>query len=187
MTAEPDDYSDGELAALALAGRQSAYRGLMDRYRGPVYRLIRSAINDADEAVDLTQDTFIAAFGALGSFDCTRAFRPWISRIALNKCRDWGRRRAVRRLFAFAQPLEAAAKLCDQSIPVDQAVADREDLTRVSTAIAALPRAIREPLILHTVEGLSQAQTASVLRISEKAVETRVRRAREQLAAILRD
>ena len=114
MTTAPDDYSDGELAALARAGRQSAYRDLMERHRAPIYRLIRSAINDADEAVDLTQDTFIAAFGALGTFDSARAFRPWISRIALNKCRDWGRRRTVRRLFTFAQPLEAAAKLGDQ-------------------------------------------------------------------------
>lgn len=187
MTATPEDYSDGELAALALAGRQSAYRDLMDRHRASVFRMIRNTVNNSDDAVDLTQDTFVAAFAALKSFDTARAFRPWILRIALNKCRDWGRRRAVRHFFAFAQPLETAVALRDQSVPADQALSDRDDLQRVSAAIAALPRAIREPLVLRAVEGLSQAQAAIVLGISQKAVETRVHRARTQLAAVLRD
>jgi RNA polymerase sigma-70 factor (ECF subfamily) len=55
------------------------------------------------------------------------------------------------------------------------------------TAIAALPASLKEPLILHTVEGLSQAETAQVLGISEKAVETRVYRARARLEESLRD
>lgn len=54
-------------------------------------------------------------------------------------------------------------------------------------AIAGLPTALREPLVLHTIEGLSQAETAVILAISEKAVETRVRRARIKLGEILGD
>src|SRR3546814_11034677 len=49
--------SDGELAALALGGRQPAYRELMLRHRGSVFRLLRSHIGDADAAVDLTQQS----------------------------------------------------------------------------------------------------------------------------------
>ena len=187
MTLARDDYSDGELAALALAGRQSAFRELMNRHRSPIYRLVRGAIGDPDEALDLTQDTFVAAFRALGRYDPSRSFRPWISRIAINKCRDWRRRRAVRRLIAFAVPLEVGTAVSDKSVPIDQALSDREDLRRASIAIAALPGAIREPLVLRAIEGLSQAEVAGVLGISEKAVETRVRRARARLAAMLRD
>src|SRR3546814_3289381 len=84
--------SDGELAALALGGRQPAYRELMLRHRGSVFRLLRSHIGDADAAVDLTQQSFIAAFSALHSYDGERPFRLWISRIAINKARDWARR-----------------------------------------------------------------------------------------------
>ena len=50
-------------------------------------------------------------------------------------------------------------------------------------AIAALPASLKEPLVLRTIEGLSQAETAEVLGISEKAVETRLYRARSKLAA----
>src|SRR3546814_2734954 len=98
--------SDGELAALALGGRQLAYNELMRRHRGSVFRLLRSNVGDADAAVDLTQQSFIAAFSALPSYDGEHPFRFWISRIAINKERDWGRRRAVRRFFTFARPIE---------------------------------------------------------------------------------
>src|SRR3546814_9264080 len=94
--------SDGELAALALAGRQSAYGELMRRHREPVYRLVRGHIGDADAALDVTQQSFIAAFAALARYDGARPFRVWMARIAINKCHDWTRRRAVRRLFSFA-------------------------------------------------------------------------------------
>ena len=183
MTLALGECSDGELAALALAGRQAAYRELLGRYREPVFRLVRGSIGDSDAALDVTQEAFIAAFAALKSYDGTRPFRTWVSRIAINKCRDWARRRAVRRFFSFALPIEAAATIADESIPADQQLADRIELARVREAIAKLPPAIREPLILHTIEGLTQAETAEILGISEKAVETRIYRARKALQA----
>ncbi len=185
MTLPLADCSDGELASLAIAGRQTAFGELMRRYREPVYRLVRGHIGDADEALDLTQDSFIAAFTALKSYDSTRPFRSWISRIAINKCRDWGRRRTVRRLFTFAVPIEAAANVADNGIPADIAIGDAHELARVSAAIGKLPVEIREPLILHTIEGLSQSETAHILGISEKAVETRLYRARQRLSVLL--
>lgn len=184
MTLSVADCSDGELAALAIAGRQTAFGELMLRYREPVYRLVRHHIGDADEAIDVTQESFIAAFAALNRYDGTRPFRLWISKIAINKCRDWGRRRAVRRLFAFAQPIEAADGIADDGIPADVAIGDAHELARVSAAIGKLPVAIREPLILCAMEGLSQSESADILGISEKAVETRIYRARQQLSAL---
>lgn len=186
MTLALGECSDGELAALALAGRQAAYRELLGRYREAVFRLVRGSIGDSDAALDVTQEAFIAAFAALKRYDGTRPFKTWVSRIAINKCRDWARRRAVRRFFSFALPIEAAATIADESIPADQQLADRAELARVRAAIARLPAAIREPLILRTIEGLTQAETAQVLGISEKSVETRLYRARNKLTEVLR-
>ena len=183
MTLALGECSDGELAALALAGRQAAFSELLDRHRAPVFRLVRGTIGNDDAALDVTQEAFIAAFAALKSYDGTRPFKTWVSRIAINKCRDWARRRAVRRFFSFALPLEAAASIPDDSIPADQQLADRNELARVREGIAKLPLAIREPLILRTIEGLTQAETAEILGISEKAVETRIYRARKALQA----
>ena len=183
MTMALGECSDGELAALALAGRQAAFGELLDRYRSPVFRLVRGNTGDDDVALDVTQETFIAAFAALKSYDGARPFKTWVSRIALNKCRDWARRRAVRRFFSFALPIEAAENISDDSIPADRQLADRAELAHVREAIARLPATLREPLILRTVEGHTQAETAGILGISEKAVETRVYRARKALEA----
>jgi RNA polymerase sigma-70 factor (ECF subfamily) len=92
----------------------------------------------------------------------------------------------VRRFFSFALPIEAAANVAADTITADQQISDRAELARVQTAIATLPQAIREPLVLRTIEGMTQAEAAQVLGISEKAVETRLYRARGQLSELLR-
>jgi RNA polymerase sigma factor (sigma-70 family) len=174
--------SDGELAALSLAGREAAFAEIVLRHQQSVFRLIRSYVGGADEALDLSQDTFIAAHQALRRYDQTRPLRTWLSAIALNKCRDWSRKRVVRRLLSFAVSIGAEAEgVADERAGVDVAAADRQELDRVSRAIAQLPAALKEPLILRTIEGLSQTETAAVLSISEKAVETRLYRARAKL------
>ena len=178
------DASDAELVALARGGAQAAYRALTERYRDGVYRLARGATGDAEEAFDVTQEAFIAAFGALAAYDPARPFRVWIARIALNKARDAMRRRAVRRLFSFAMP-EAAIETVDMASAVDVALADRQELARASVAIAGLPARLKEVLLLRTIEGMSQAETAAALGISDKAVETRLYRARKTLSVAL--
>lgn len=185
MTAELAEASDGELAALTIAGGQQAFAEIMRRHREPIYRLVRGHIGDPEEALDLVQECFVSAYKRLDSYDRARPLRAWLSRIAINKCRDWARRRAVRRLLlgSTSATTEAGA-VPDPAPPLDEAAADRQELDRLWRAIAGLPRNLREPLVLRTVEGLSQAEAALVLRISEKAVETRVYRARKRLAEL---
>jgi len=179
------DCSDGELATLALAGRQLAYGELVRRHRERLYRLVRAHIGDTDEALDVTQATFVAAFGALKRYDPDRPFQAWLSRIAINKCRDWRRRRVVRKFFTFASPLGEAVDLADPTPLPDQAVETAEEFQRVMAAIAALPVSLKEPLILRTLEEKSELETAEILGISPKAVETRLYRARQRLAESL--
>ena len=179
--------NDGELAARALAGQQSAYGILMQRHRDAVWRLARGHVGDPDEALDITQETFIAAFTALPRYDRTRSFRVWIARIALNKCRDWARRRAVRSFFTFASPIDEALNLADSGASPEEALHSQHELSHIQAAIAALPVALKDVLLLRTIEAMSQADTAQVLGITDKTVETRLYRARAKLAEILRD
>ncbi len=187
MSLDLSQCSDRELAALAHAGQQAAHREFLRRYKAPVFRLIRNNIGDPDEAMDLTQETFVAGFAAISRYDTDRPFRIWIARIALNKCRDWGRRRTVRSFFARALPLESAHDVASDGPAPDAEAADRAELARVRTAMAQLPPNLREILVLRGVEELSQAETAELLRTSEKTVETRLYRARAKLRALLGD
>ncbi len=181
------DGSDAEIAALALAGRQDAYRELLARHREPVFRLVRATTGDPHEALDITQETFVAAFAALARYDRERPFSVWVRQIALNKCRDWARRRMVRSFFTRAAPLEDAFDVAGDAVPADVQAADRAELARVTGAIARLPARLREALVLRTVDGLSQAEAAEVLAVSEKTIETRLYRARAKLKALVGD
>lgn len=181
------ERGDPELAGLALAGQQSAYGELMRRHRDGVFRLARGHVGDATEALDITQETFISAFAALTRYDGARPFRLWIARIAINKCHDWARRRAVRRFFTFARPIEEAGAVADAAPTPEEAIQSQAELAQIHAAIAALPGNLRDVLVLRTLEGMSQAEAAQILGVSEKAVETRLYRARNKLAEQLRD
>lgn len=181
------DADDRVLAARAQAGEQAAYAMLMQRHRDAMWRLARGHVGDADQALDITQDAFIAAFAAIGRYDASRPFRAWMARITINKCRDWARRRAVRRFFTLAKPLDEATHVADLSASPEEALASADAVARINAAIAALPANLKEVLLLRTIEIMSQADTAHLLGISEKAVETRLYRARSKLSEMLRD
>lgn len=186
MTIILPDCSDGELAALALVGRQAAFAELVRRHQGWVFRLVRSHIGDGEEALDVTQASFVAAFAALNRYDAARPFQVWMSRIVINKCHDWRRRRAVRNFFSMALPLGEADDVADEAPLPDQAIGAEQQLAEAMKAIAALPASLNDTLILRTIDEKSEAETAEILGISQKAVETRLYRARARLAEMLK-
>jgi RNA polymerase sigma factor (sigma-70 family) len=174
--------SERELAAFSVAGREAAFVEIMRRHRHSIFRMIRGYVGEADEALDLLQETFVTAYQAMSRYDGERSMRAWLAAIAINKCRDWGRKRTVRRLLTFAAPIGPEAEaVADGQVGAADTAADREELARVTREITRLPNALKESLVLRTIKGLSQAETAAVLSISEKAVETRVYRARSTL------
>ena len=113
--------TDGELAAFAREGDQRAFAEIVRRHKKPTYRVARSCMGDVDEALDIVQDAFVAAYRNLARYDPDRSFRAWLARITLNKCRDWARRRAVRRLFTLpGLTAEEAAHVADPNPGADQ-------------------------------------------------------------------
>ncbi|NMN05100.1 RNA polymerase sigma factor [Novosphingobium sp. SG919] len=187
-----DQADDAALVCAALAGDEQAYRHLMVRHRQAVYRVAWAQTGQADAALDVTQETFIAAFAALARYDPKRPMRWWLGRIALNKGRDWRRRQAVRRFWLGWRATgddrggeELAAQVPDPAPGPEQEAGARAELVRTANAIAGLPAPLREAIVLHGVEGMAQRDIAALLGLSEKAVETRVYRARKRLAQVL--
>jgi RNA polymerase sigma factor CnrH len=178
---------DAALVRRSLAGDPQAQRALVERHRALVFRVARNATGNDDDALDITQEAFVAAFTALRRFDSERSFPAWISRITLNKCRDWSRRRNVRRFLGLPISDAGAQQIPDDAVLPDEIVASRVELEMVARAVALLPHKLKEALLLRAIEGLSQAEAASVLGVSEKTIETRVYRARQKLGELLRD
>lgn len=187
MSLDLSETTEGELAALTLVGCQAAFTEIMRRHRGQIFRIVQAHLGSADDALDVVQESFVAAFVHLHRYDGARPMRAWLTRIAINKARDFQRRAMVRRLLrgGFAEAESQLLSMADDRPGVDQEYDARVLLERVGVAISQLPRSLKEPLLLRTIEGLSQSETAITLRISEKAVETRVRRARIKLAEVL--
>lgn len=171
--------TDEALAARARNGEQRAFDLLVGRLKGPLYRFIRRYVGNSEDAYDVLQDTFVSAWASLRRYDPSRPFHAWIRTIALNKCRDLGRRRTARRLLheLFARQPETASEEANW--------ADEERHARMDLAIAALPPKYKEPLLLTALEGLSHEQAAQQLGITSKAVEMRLYRARRLLAESL--
>jgi len=180
--------SDTELALDAQGGEKRAFELLVQKHKGPLYRFVRRYIGTDDDAYDIVQDTFISAWLALKRFDCSKAFSTWLRAIALNKCRDFGRRRAVRRrLWDVVAFLDANQRTeHSQEMEDDEGRID-ERLMRLDESIAELPPFYKEPLLLTIVSGLTQADTAKQLGTTTKAIEMRIRRAKKKLAVALSD
>lgn len=180
--------ADAQRLAAACRGDRAAFESLVTETKASLYRLIRRYVGDADDAYDVLQETFVSAWLALAEFDPSRPFGPWVRTIAMNKCRDFSRRRSVRhrlqRLF-FLESGESSDPWHDPDGSSDE---DREaaSLRALDRAVSELPRQYKEPLILTALHGLSHKEAAAQLGISAKAVELRVRRARLRLQPLLR-
>ncbi len=182
------DQSDAVLAVEAQNGTRRAFESLVLRHKAQIYRIVRHYVGNDADARDVVQDSFVAAWLALRRFDASRDFGAWLRTIALNKCRDFGRRQTVRRhvmrLFARLDVRETTAPSADAAAEQEQSEAHR--LRGLEEAIATLPAAHREILVLTAFAGLSHQEAADQLGISPKAVEMKVRRAKQRLEEILK-
>ena len=178
-----------DLSARAAGGDRAAFSELMRQTKTALFRFIRRYVGDEQDAWDLLQETYAAAWINIGRYDPTRPFEAWIRTIALNKCRDWSRRRFVRRLIRGGVDLSSpeAMSVPDGAEPADDRMEAGATLARLNEAMSRLPPHLKAPLLLTAIEGRSQAQTAEMLGLSIKAVETRVARARRKLSEALGD
>ncbi len=172
-----EELADGQLVTLALNGDRRAFPVLMARYEGKVRGLIVRRVRSAEDADDLTQDTLASAWAALQTYPASRPFEIWLVCIALNKCRDWGRRRAVRQRGAIYLPELDMGEAHD----AEADLIETETAAGFHKALNALPNQLREPLVLTALNELSQRDAATALGITVKGVETRVRRAKQWL------
>jgi len=177
--------SDAALVQRALSGDDTAFAHLMGRHKQWAYRFVRRYVGNADDAYDVLQDTFFSAWLALARYEPARPFDIWLRRIALNKCRDRARREAVRRVFAHLGGDDVdTLDLPDAAAGPESSVATGQEIEHLERSLAALPRSLKEPLLLTALEGLSHQEAGEVLGLNAKAVEMRIYRARERLSAL---
>ena len=172
---------DNILANRAADGDRRAFGTLAKRHGPRLLNIALRTLHNSDEAQDAVQDAMASAWFKIGQFDQSRELAPWLTRITLNKCRDHLRRRKVRRFFEFGSGQEHELETADETPDQSSNLESRQLLSLMEEKIATLPHSLREPFVLVTFDERSQAETAALLGISEKAVESRVYRARNKL------
>ena len=178
---------DADLVARALQGDERAFNALMRRHKTSLYGFVRRYVGDADAALDVVQETFVAVWKALSRFDGRRPFSVWLRAIALNKCRDRARRLRIRRVVFGERDLESAEARAqaDQSPSSEAGLLSSERNALLQRAIDRLPAKLKEPLLLTYFDDVSQQEAADLLGVTVKTIETRVYRARQRLADLL--
>ncbi len=181
---------DAALMARVRAGDEAAFAALMARWEVPVKRLIARIVFNVSEAEELAQETMVRVWQQRDKFREGAAVRPWIFAIATNLARNrlrWWRRRPTVSQQDWSETeggrREAGGGGAEEGA---RRLEGAERAGAVRAAVAALPVELREALVLFEYEELGQAEIATVLGCSVKAVESRVARAREKLRVALR-
>jgi RNA polymerase sigma-70 factor, ECF subfamily len=180
--------SDRELVEAARDGEVEAFGVLVRRYQKRIYRLAVHLLRDSAEAEDVTQDTFVRAYGALDRFDGRSEPFTWVYRIAVNLSLNRIRARKARRQGATLEDPRIEGLLIETRSAVGDPAgfsADRQLALAVCDGLDALSDTLRTTLILVTVDGLSHGEAAQVLGCPEGTIAWRVHEARRRLRTFL--
>jgi RNA polymerase sigma-70 factor (ECF subfamily) len=185
--AEAKVRSPDEDVALMLAfrsGDMAAFDALFRRWSGPLLRYLERMLRDLATAEELVQEVFIRVYRARERYQPEARFSTWLYRIATNLALNELRRprhRAVHR----STDEQGAAPLAADAPATEDVVDARRQGALAAAALGELPEKQRAALCLTAVEGLSYAEVAEALEVTEKAVKSLVHRARRSLSARL--
>jgi RNA polymerase sigma-70 factor (ECF subfamily) len=193
-----EKLSDEDLASQTVLGHAGAYEQLARRYQDRVYNLLLRMCGSEGEAEDLAQDTFMLAYRAIASFKQGSKFYTWLFRIAVNRSFSHRRQDARRRKHEGGR-LDAAAGGGDGEHSVGSLIPDRHDTDparqldtelvrqRVREGLEQIDADYRAILVLKDIEGMDYDSIAQTLSITRAAVKSRLHRARQELARLLKD
>lgn len=156
---------------------------LVKQYTPLVFTVCRRFISDYQEAENLTQDTFLTAYRVIDNFIGDN-YKPWLTRIAVNKCKDFLKSAYCR---TTAPTEQEALDQYEAGNSVHEEVEAAERMARIRRACESLQEPYRGVAILHFLEDKSFDEIAVLLRRPVKTVQTQGYRARDKLRKILKE
>lgn len=196
----PTDDSAALLARLR-AGDEAAFGTLVDRYHPALVRLARTFVSSDAAAQEVAQDTWAGALAGLAAFEGRSSVKTWLFRILVNRARTKGVREArsvpMSALGADdddgpavaperfnERGMWAAAPTAWTRSP-EELLAQRETLTALEAAMAALPERQRQVVLLRDMLGWTSDEVCNVLEVTETNERVLLHRARARLRAAL--
>ncbi|HJN15835.1 MAG TPA: RNA polymerase sigma factor [Armatimonadota bacterium] len=171
--------SDADIQQGLRLGERAACEALVRRHHERIYRLLWADTGSAEDAQDLTQETFLAVWRKPDRAAKAENLEAWLCGVALKQARSL-RRRVLRR--------KSISEAVSPPTPVDfPSTTQLLDQAELLDAVRDLPAKYRHPLLLHALHGLSHREVAQALGISDDTARWRVSEARKRLRAQLED
>lgn len=173
--------SETELLERARAGDADAFGELVERHKVAVYRAARAALRSADEAEDVAQEAFVAAFRRLGDFRGEASFKTWLLSITWNFARS-RRRTSWLWLQRFTSSDDrAVAEPATRGESQEDALIDADLRERIRRVVVTLPAKFRDVMLLAASGDHTMDEIGAVLRIPTGTVKWRLSEGRRQL------
>lgn len=175
------ELTDAEAVRATLAGDQSAFALLVDRYLRVTHAVAYAVLGNRADAEDVAQDAFLLAYHRLAQCRAPQHFRSWLLRIARNRAYNVADMIRVRRHEQLADRFE------DTNAHANPAAYAEQQQTRAALlqAVASLKPVQREVVLLHDLEGIAHAEIARVLGTSELMCRKHLMQARRRLRILL--
>jgi RNA polymerase sigma-70 factor (ECF subfamily) len=170
------EAADRAAVERVLDGDTEAFAGVVRRHGARLVALCTRMTSGRDVGEELAQESLARAYGALGSYRGDSPFRAWLTRIAVNACRDWQKAGARAERPAELDPGARAG-----GPDPERAASGRELGAALAAALARLPAQSREAFVLFHVENVPYEEMAAVTGASVGALKVRVHRARQRL------
>jgi RNA polymerase sigma factor (sigma-70 family) len=183
---------DRVLVEQALAGRQSAFQELLNKYQEAIRRHIYRMVRDKKMVDDLVQESFIKAFTSIGSYSSDYAFSTWLYKIATNHTIDYLRRRKLSTISVDRPPGredgdERPIELPDSTYRPDRHVMEDQQRQLIHEAIELLPEKYHRVIVMRHQQEMSYDEIAEALDLPLGTVKAHIFRARALLYRHLRD
>lgn len=172
-----NERSDEEWLRDALAGDRTAFSMLVRRHQRSLHRHLLRMVGSADDAMELTQDSFVRAWQALPNWRPDAQFRTWLFTIASNAALDLLRRRKT---VEFV-PLDDTFDTSHPGVGPEGQAQLTQEVRQLDAALSQLTPEHREILLLREIEDMSYEEIGRVLSLSEGTVKSRLARARTAL------
>ena len=184
MEKQFEQYSDMEIIHKVIGGEVALYEILIRRYNSFLYRIGRVYRYNHQDTEDLMQETYISAYCSLAKFENRSSFKTWFTRIMLNHCYQKKQKLSFKNeIITDDLQLAKSNVMLHPSMNSEKITANKELGRVLENAIHIIPEDYRLVFTLRELNGLSVAETAESLDISESNVKVRLNRAKTMLRA----
>lgn len=172
--------TENTLVLSALKGDLDAFNRLASLYHGPIYRMVYYRIRSKMDTEDITQEVFLSAYQRLHSLRDTQLFKSWLYRIALNKVRDFARKKKILAIFRFGENSDTRALDpggMHAAAEAQTALERKAFWNKVEVVMGKMSRMEREVFTLRFFDQMGIAQIGHTLKKGESTIKTHLYRA----------